>query len=54
RSLQLWDTATGVASQTHIGHSSSANSVAFSLNGKQVASGSKDPTVRLWGAVAGA
>jgi len=36
--------------QTLEGHSDSVNSVAFSLNGKQVISGSYNKTVQLWDA----
>ena len=40
--------------ETLKGHSSSATSVAFSPNSKQAMSGSRDNTVQLWDAVAGA
>ncbi|KFZ23761.1 hypothetical protein V502_01760, partial [Pseudogymnoascus sp. VKM F-4520 (FW-2644)] len=52
--VRLWDATTGAALQTLEGHSSPVSSVAFSPNGKQVASGSYDETVRLWDATTGA
>jgi WD40 repeat protein len=52
--VRLWDTVTGAVLQTLKGHLYSVNSVAFSLDGKQIVSGSDDGTVRLWDAATGA
>ena len=54
--ILLWDTATGEYITTLIGHDKAvdnriplhSSSIAFSLNGKILASGSLDGTVRLW------
>jgi hypothetical protein len=48
--VKLWDTASGREIRT-FGHSSSVNSVAFSLNGRQVLF--SDGTIHLWDIAAG-
>ncbi len=47
-SLQIWDTETGTELRTIQGHTGGITGVAFSQNGKTVASASKDGTILLW------
>ena len=51
-SVRLWDALTGAPKLTMKGHRDSVNSVAFSPDGRTIASGT-DYSVRLWDAVTG-
>ncbi len=46
--MRLWDTDSGKLLHTFSGHTDPVNAIAFSRDGKQILSGSRDNTVRLW------
>ncbi|MBK6997432.1 MAG: PD40 domain-containing protein [Lewinellaceae bacterium] len=47
-SVKIWDLSSGKVLQTLDGHSASVNSVAFSPDGKWLATGSSDETAKIW------
>lgn len=49
----MWDVQTGQCLKILRGHSAIVNAVAFSSSGDIIASGSKDETIKLWGAETG-
>jgi WD40 repeat protein len=46
--IEIWDTEKAERIKTLEGHTDTVHSIAFSLDGKKLASGSKDKTVRIW------
>ncbi|MBV8506900.1 MAG: serine/threonine protein kinase, partial [Alphaproteobacteria bacterium] len=53
RTIHLWDTRTGTAIGALRGHEGAISALAYSPDGKRLASGSADNTVRLWDPAAG-
>jgi WD40 repeat protein len=53
RTVRVWDVATGRELRSFKGHEKGVTSVAFSPDGKSVASGSQDGTVRVWNLAGG-
>ncbi len=53
RGVRVWDTSTGQLVRDLKGHSNGVEAVAWSDDGRWIASGSRDGTVRVWDAKAG-
>ena len=49
----MWDAATGEHKTTLRGHTKTVSDVEYSPDGKTIASGSTDGTLRLWDAITG-
>jgi WD40 repeat protein len=48
KTLRLWELATGVTTRRFVGHSNDVLSVSFSADNRQIVSGSRDRTIKLW------
>ncbi len=46
--VRVWDMTTGQNTHILLGHGSYVQTLAFNLNGKQIASGSRDNTIKIW------
>jgi WD40 repeat protein len=48
KSLRLWELASGNTTRTFVGHNNDVLSVSFSADNRQIVSGSRDRTIKLW------
>lgn len=48
KTLRLWELATGNTTRTFVGHTNDVLSVSFSADNRQIVSGSRDRTIKLW------
>jgi len=51
--IKLWDSATGKQLRSLEGHTDDVLSIAFSPDGRMIASGSRDKTIKLWDVLTG-
>jgi WD40 repeat protein len=48
KSLRLWELSTGNTTRTFVGHTNDVLSVSFSADNRQIVSGSRDRSIKLW------
>lgn len=48
KSLRLWELSSGATTRTFVGHTNDVLSVSFSADNRQIVSGSRDRTIKLW------
>ena len=48
KSLRLWELSTGQTTRTFVGHTNDVLSVSFSADNRQIVSGSRDRSIKLW------
>jgi WD40 repeat protein len=48
KTLRLWELSTGVTTRRFVGHTNDVLSVSFSADNRQIVSGSRDRTIKLW------
>ena len=48
KTLRLWELATGKTTRRFVGHTNDVLSVSFSADNRQIVSGARDRTIKLW------
>ena len=48
KTLRLWELSSGVTTRRFVGHQNDILSVSFSADNRQIVSGSRDRTIKLW------
>lgn len=48
KTLRLWELSTGQTTRRFVGHNNDIMSVSFSADNRQIVSGSRDRTIKLW------
>ena len=48
KTLRLWELSTGITTRRFVGHTNDVLSVSFSADNRQIVSGSRDRSIKLW------